>query len=68
MMSPDQRMLLGEIKEFMASVQDGAWTGRPEWRAVLTSRIDTALAADAEQEAMIGGIRGALTRWLNRGK
>jgi hypothetical protein len=68
MLSPDQRLLLGELKEFLTALPAEVAPGRPEWRAVLMTRIDTTLAADAEQEAMIGGIRGAFTRWLSKGK
>jgi len=67
MLSPDQRMLLGELKEFLSALPAEVTVGRPEWRAVLMSRIDTTLAADAEREAMVGGIRGMFTKWFNKG-
>jgi hypothetical protein len=47
-------------------VQPGSWNGRPEWRDVLVSRIVSTLAKDAERSEMVGGIRGALTRWLSK--
>ena len=65
MLSADQRALLTECREFIDNVTDGAWQGRPEWRAVLVSRIATTHASDSEQQEMIGGLRGALTRWLS---
>jgi hypothetical protein len=68
MLSSEQRTLLTECKEFMDSVHNGEWGGRPEWRDVLVSRITSTLAADAEQAEMIGGLRGALTRWLSKSK
>lgn len=64
MLSAEQRALLTECKEFMDSVQVGAWGGRPEWRDVLAARITATLASDSEQAEMIGGLRGAFTRWL----
>jgi len=48
MLSADQRALLTECREFIDNVTDGAWQGRPEWRAVLVSRIATTLASDSE--------------------
>ncbi len=68
MLSSEQRTLLSECKEFMASVPDGSWGGRPEWRSVLVQRIESTLLGDAQQAEMIGGIRGALTRWLSKSK
>jgi hypothetical protein len=68
MLSEEQRLLLLETKEFLTVVHAGEWNGRPEWRDVLVSRIISTLAKDAEQTEMIGGIRGALTRWLSKGK
>jgi hypothetical protein len=59
-------MLLGELKEFLGALPTDVTVGRPEWRAVLMSRIDMTLAEDAEREQMIGGIRGAFTRWLSK--
>jgi len=68
MLSAEQRTLLTECKEFMESVHAGEWGGRPEWRDVLVQRIDASLAADNQQQEMIGGLRGALTRWLSKNK
>ena len=65
MLSAEQRTLLTELKEFCDSVHAGEWGGRPEWRDVLTARITSTLASDADQQEMIGGLRGALTRWLS---
>jgi hypothetical protein len=66
MLSEEQRLLMIEVREFMEGLPAGSWTGRPEWRDVLVSRIVSMLAKDAEQAQMIGGIRGALTRWLSK--
>jgi hypothetical protein len=52
----------------MESVHAGEWGGRPEWRDVLTQRITGTLTADDQQQEMIGGLRGALTRWLSKSK
>jgi hypothetical protein len=68
MLSSEQRTLFTECKEFMTSVPEGSWGGRPEWRSVLLQRIDSTLIADDQQQEMLGGIRGALTRWLSKGK
>jgi hypothetical protein len=68
MLSAEQRTLLTESKEFMESVHAGEWGGRPEWRDVLVQRITTTLTADDQQQEMIGGLRGALTRWLSKSK
>jgi hypothetical protein len=68
MLSAEQKTLLTECKEFMNSVHNGEWGGRPEWRDVLVQRIDATLVAEAQQAEMIGGLRGALTRWLSGNK
>jgi len=66
MLSEEQRLLMIEVREFMEGLPAGSWSGRPEWRDVLVSRIISTLAKDAERSEMVGGIRGALTRWLSK--
>lgn len=66
MLSEEQRLLLLELREFCDAVHNGEWSGRPEWRDALVTRIISTLAKDTEQTEMIGGIRGALTRWLSK--
>lgn len=65
-MAADLRMLLEETKDFMRSVPEGSWAGRPQWREDLITRLDNVIDADAEREEMMGGLRGTLMRLLGK--
>jgi hypothetical protein len=66
MLSTEQQQLLHELKEFLYSVAPDALPGRPGWRDTLITRINETLAKDAEYDATMSGIKGALTRWLSK--